>query len=349
MGRTPFLIAAVLCAAALLPAAASATPSRVFMSTSGSSINLNGTDGTRHEVSVSTAVITVEEETSTVFDLRDSAGAIATGDRCEQVSPNRVRCPAEAVTAIGVRLGVVSDEIRIGADVPAGVRTNLDGGSGDDVIVGGPGTDDIDGAGGADRLFGGPGNDILNGRNSGDVLDGGRGGDELSGGGGLHDIVTYETRTAGVNVSIGRGGANDGGPEDASPTGADTVQADVEQVLGGAGSDVLIGDSTANLLSGGAGADFLFGMDGNDDLLGGADADQLRGSGNADSLRGGPGADVFLGGSGRDRLRSRDRARDTAINCGAGRGDRVVRDKGDPRGKRCELPKRRKGKRHRRG
>src|ERR1044072_3087396 len=139
--------------------------------------------------------------------------------------------PSRSRTARGAGAG-------IGPRDAASVRTNLAGGSGDDLLRGGIGADDLDGAGGNDELYGGPGADALAGRNGTDRLDGGPGGDELVGGGGLHDTVSYADRVAGVRVSIGSGGGDDGGPEDYSPSGADTVASDVEQVIGGAGADL---------------------------------------------------------------------------------------------------------------
>ena len=66
--------------------------------------------------------------------------------------------------------------------------------------------------------------------------------DTLSGGSGV-DAVDYSTRTTGVTVTLGGGPANDGeAGED------DSVGADVEGVLGGAGDDILIGDDLANAL-----------------------------------------------------------------------------------------------------
>jgi serralysin len=58
----------------------------------------------------------------------------------------------------------------------------------------------------------------------------------------------------------------------------------IENAVGGAGSDVLTGNETANLLKGVAGKDKLSGLAGNDTLDGGS---------GADTLVGGAGADVF--------------------------------------------------------
>ena len=60
--------------------------------------------------------------------------------------------------------------------------------------------------------------------------------------------------------------------------------AQVENVTGGNGSDVITGNALANALSGGAGDDILTGLDGNDTLTGG---DEI------DSLVGGAGNDIY--------------------------------------------------------
>ncbi|MCI0379352.1 MAG: M10 family metallopeptidase C-terminal domain-containing protein [Gemmataceae bacterium] len=80
---------------------------------------------------------------------------------------------------------------------------------------------------------------------------------------------------------------------------------DIENVLGGAGDDVLTGNGLDNLLRGNGGRDFLYGMngydilvggDGNDNLYGGSGRDILIGSQGWDYLDGGPDDDILIGG-----------------------------------------------------
>ncbi|WP_439577096.1 M10 family metallopeptidase C-terminal domain-containing protein [Elioraea sp.] len=84
--------------------------------------------------------------------------------------------------------------------------------------------------------------------------------------------------------------------------GYDTL-ANIENLIGSAFDDVLIGNDGPNtlwggagndLLDGGAGRDVLYGGDGNDTLLGGAGNDVLVGGTGVDVLTGGAGKDVFL-------------------------------------------------------
>jgi Ca2+-binding RTX toxin-like protein len=88
------------------------------------------------------------------------------------------------------------------------------------------------------------------------------------------DALYYAGTTEAVTVNLATGTA----------TGFTSI-ADVEDVFGGSGNDVLTGD---------AGANWLVGGDGADSLDGGDDPDRLEGGGNQDILTGGLGADTFV-------------------------------------------------------
>ena len=120
-------------------------------------------------------------------------------------------------------------------------------------------------------------------------------------GGGGSDWLDYSRRSTGVNVNLQA--------RTATSTGS---VVGVENVKGGSGNDVLIGDSHNNQLWGLAGNDTLCGGAGNDRLYGGAGRDRLYGEGGHDRLYGGPGNDMLKGGSGNDFLSGgsgRDRLR----------------------------------------
>jgi Ca2+-binding RTX toxin-like protein len=141
------------------------------------------------------------------------------------------------------------------------------GGDGDDVLYG---ADRLGlGADGDDRLYGGSGDDQLLGGPANDVLDGGLGADRMSGGAG-DDTVSYQTRTADIEVTFD-GMANDGERGE-----GDNVYDDVETVVGGADEDTLTGDRRPNILSGARGEDLLSGGGEPDTLTGGTDGDLLR-------------------------------------------------------------------------
>jgi serralysin len=76
----------------------------------------------------------------------------------------------------------------------------------------------------------------------------------------------------------------------------------IENALGGAGNDTLIGSETANSLDGGAGADVLRGNGGDDKLTGGGGSDTLDGGSGNDTLLGGNDNDILTGGAGNDTL-----------------------------------------------
>ena len=104
------------------------------------------------------------------------------------------------------------------------------------------------------------------------------------------DALDYADTTEAVTVNLATGTA----------TGFESI-AGVNNVGGGSGNDVLIGDAMPNVLAGGAGLDTLIGggganrLDGgaDDDWLVGGDVDGTAGDGDQDILTGGLGADTF--------------------------------------------------------
>lgn len=69
-----------------------------------------------------------------------------------------------------------------------------------------------------------------------------------------------------------------------------------ENVVGGSGNDILMGNSLANTLTGKAGNDILVGNAGNDKLPGGAGRDILIGGRGADVLKGGADEEILIAG-----------------------------------------------------
>ncbi|MBB2940952.1 Ca2+-binding RTX toxin-like protein [Actinoplanes lutulentus] len=177
------------------------------------------------------------------------------------------------------------------------IRTDVEGivgGSGNDRLYGTSRNDHLFGGPGNDRLQGGAGNDSLHGYEGSDVLDGGAGNDQLIGddpnagvwpdvirGGAGRDRVAYGNYTKPLTVDL------DGAQRDDGQAGErDTLGADLEDIVGGAGNDRLTGNASANnirgdlgndVIRGGAGNDVLDGEDGRDSLYGDAGDDQLSG------------------------------------------------------------------------
>jgi uncharacterized delta-60 repeat protein len=116
----------------------------------------------------------------------------------------------------------------------------IDGGAGDDVLLGHQGRDRITGASGNDRIFGAGGDDWLSGNAQTDKANGGDGNDSIFGNGGSDRL---------------EGGA-----------GNDTIfGGDQPDGIGGDdGNDSLSGEGGHDRINGGAGADFMSGGGGND-------------------------------------------------------------------------------------
>jgi len=183
---------------------------------------------------------------------------------------------------------------------------SIEGGSGDDTLesgvdaaslAGGPGNDTLVGSPEGESLLGQDGDDDIAAGGGNDSLAGGAGMDLLAGGPG-HDEASYAGVVTPLRLSIGDG-ANDGAAGE-----GDDIRADVEDLIGGSGADLMIGTAEANRLVGLGGADRMFGGDG---------ADRLEGANDGDRLDAGPGADSVIAGA-RDRLLLDDGERDTA-NC----------------------------------
>ena len=130
----------------------------------------------------------------------------------------------------GVSTGRISDDI----------EDFIEGGGGDDVILGRDGDDLLSGGGGDDRVDGGRGDDTLSGGSGNDRLDGRRGDDRLDGKRGDDDLRGGD----GADRLDGRRGGDDlsGGDGD-------------DRLFGQRGDDVIRGGQGADELGGGSGAD----------------------------------------------------------------------------------------------
>jgi len=140
----------------------------------------------------------------------------------------------------------------------------LRGGPGDDRLVSSslPYTSTmLDGGGGRDELHGGYGDEMLtDGDRDGAPGDAAPGPDVLDGGLGGVNTLSYRQRTAPVFVGL----------QNRTPDGSrgegDRVRL-VQNVIGGAGDDRLVGDAAPNQLDGGRGRDTLIGRENSDRFL----------------------------------------------------------------------------------
>jgi hypothetical protein len=151
-----------------------------------------------------------------------------------------------------------------GADTITPDVEDLTGGDGADHLTGGSDNNTIDGGFGCS-------NDVLSGLGGADTLEGGSGADTFSGGTG-EDTVSYADHlSAAVSASLdgvandGRAGTDGAGGTCAGPA-ADSIGSDIEDLVGSASGDTLIGNNGRNALTGGPGSDQLSGL-GETDLL----------------------------------------------------------------------------------
>ena len=144
---------------------------------------------------------------------------------------------------------------------------NVTGSDYSDVLTGDGQANQLDGGEGDDILEGGAGADRLNGGENDDILEGGAGADRLYGGPGV-DWASYQGSDAGVTVNLNSGKGKGGHAQS-------DVIIDIENVIGTAHRDTLIGDEGANQLEGGGGHDYLEGGAGADQLDGGAGWDRI--------------------------------------------------------------------------
>ena len=222
---------------------------------------------------------------------------ITTGAGCTSVDASMAVCSVPAGSTelflhAVVDLGDVGDGAHaLGACGPKvnqeefDCGTTIDGGAGEDTIVGPQaGTTHLEGGDGDDRLtaLGPEADDSANFT----MFDGGPGSDYLAGNN-LYDRVSYADRAADVRVTLD-GRANDG------EAGEGDNVVDIRGVVTGSGADVVVGNSRANFISTGAGRD------------------SVRAGAGGDSLDGGPGRDDLRGSTGKDGFEARDGSRESS-------------------------------------
>jgi Ca2+-binding RTX toxin-like protein len=341
---------------AILIASPAALASTVTV-TGGNTVSVAETGDEVNQITVQ-----VDPETNAYYAVKDTAATLTPSGTCVAADGHFAYCPGAGIKTIIVQTGDRADAITLdAATIPGTISETIDGGSGSDyvrgantpgTVSGGSGNDDVQGWGtvnggaGSDLLIGSPLADNLRGGSGGDRLDGGFGADDIAGGS-QADTLIYSERVNGVNVTIGSGNFNDGGPEDQTGSRRDTVHGDVEVQYGTEGNDVLVGDRTPETLVGLGGDDFEVGNGGGDSVFGGPGGDRqfgksgndfLSGGPDDDFLRGGTGLDMMQGKNGIDRINARDGARDVKISCGPGpkRREGAKRDRRlDPRPRSC--------------
>jgi Ca2+-binding RTX toxin-like protein len=214
-----------------------------------------------------------------------------------------------------VRGGLAKDVLTAnGGDLtgePLSVPVELHGMGGPDILIGGAGNDVLIGGAGNDYEEGGAGNDRFDQgpwMNGNDILIGGHG----------RDRADFGLRTAPLEIYL------DDVANDGALLESDDVRSDIEDVIGGASDDLIVGSEVSNTLIGGlgedaldgaGGADILRGSAGGDVIWGGDGNDRIDGNDGKDSLFGDNGNDTLLGGNGNDLLEGGEGA--DVLTCGA--------------------------------
>jgi Ca2+-binding RTX toxin-like protein len=222
--------------------------------------------------------------------VTDVGGSLDAGPGCMAVRAEQVNCPTTSPSLTAFVFAGDGDDT-----VSSSVAVNVDGGSGDDRLVGSPA---------ADALYGGKGQDVLRGDDGDDALQDGRlvtfgaadwpgeslgshlrsriepvraERDVFDGGAGV-DGLGYTGRRRGIVVDLSRGDRPAGAPGE-----GDLLQG-LERVDGTEGDDRLLGDDVANSLGGHAGDDLLIGRGGDDELRGHLGSNRLRGNAGDDLI-----------------------------------------------------------------
>jgi Ca2+-binding RTX toxin-like protein len=161
---------------------------------------------------------------------------------------------------------------------------NVIGGAGNDQLIGNQFANQLEGGGGGDTLTGGAGNDLLFGGTGDDVylflaatvLETDTVREQLNEG-----VDRFDFSTLSATVPVTADLANDTLLATHTNRTINTFAAgqalNIENVTGGAGNDVLLGNSASNRLDGGLGNDTLRGLLGDDMLTGGTGSDLLDG------------------------------------------------------------------------
>lgn len=272
------LLGSLLLTIALVPAASAQAATVSLQSDSG---QVDGETG--DEILPSSVSFSITDRIGEVNDMTvrvegrvvvvtDRAARLTHGKRCTDEPGGGVRCvlPETDELDFGIDAGGGDDTVRMTGSEP--VDAYLGGGDGADRLTGGVGPERLYGGPGIDLLRGGPGDDELTGDDPsyrGDASPPAPSPDALDGGPGT-DRVSFDQRPTGVRVDL------------AARIAAEDALRSIENVQGGTGDDVLLGDDGKQTFVDSEGVDTVDGRGGNDAIE------------FAEHVRGGPGDDVLF-------------------------------------------------------
>jgi hypothetical protein len=285
---TPFEVSVRICLLTVALSALITVPASAATFTASSDCDRSGC---RHAAVLRAApgernAVTVTSTAPRVTEIRDSAAPITLGATylCQEVDAHAVRCTAPEREYINFKI-LLGD----GDDTASSDNAN---------VYGGPGADHLTGQSGT--LSGGPGPDELTAGPEGVAFlddDGARPAQDRYIGSKAPDTLAYRGRDSGVRVDLAGGRV---GPDRDAVT-------DVEDVIGGNGDDVLMGNRADNTLEGEWGADRIVGGAGEDTIytgiFGGIDEPDRAGPDRVDAGAGKDTVHVTTRQSGGDRIR----------------------------------------------
>jgi subtilisin family serine protease len=253
--------------------------------TSAGTLTVNAAAGSRNTI----AITRIES----AYRVIDMSSTLSVSGNCALADVHHAVCLDPDITRIVINGNDGDDKILNSTNV----ATTIYGGSGNDVLRGGTAVDTLMGEAGNDTIMGGRGY-------GSDVISGGTGTDTLS----YQDFDD----AAPLLINLGGGGYNGSlGGE------TDSVNADVENAIGGNGSDLIHGSSGPNVIAGGAGDDTMFPDGGNDtvDGSGGTDTIDLKSATSASAVNlGSAGAQTINSAFGSDTLKNIENASGSPYN-----------------------------------
>ena len=271
--------------------------------------SMSGTDVTRFNVNLASTIggasgdvaadtIIVNGTTADdVITLTTNAGNIQVSGLAVQVQIAHSEPASDSIVVNGLD----GDDVIDGSAVDAGGQPlTLDGGLGDDILLGGVG---------ADTLRGGDNDDVLLGGGGLDVLDGGLGTNTVlqDGNNVTTGIVSVFGHSFADTMTLSRDAGGNILSNGVPIAGATVANTALIRVFGLGGDDTITlneasGALPAAMLFGGAGIDTLTGGSGSDLIFGGAESEALLGKGGFDWLFGGRGNDTLTGGDADDQV-----------------------------------------------
>ena len=221
--------------------------------------------------------LTDADETSVFSYANPGSGNVLTLNGSPLLFGGTVTAPAAGIFNIQFEAYGGDDTIDLSALSNAPFTSfylcTLNGGAGDDLIIGSPINDDISGGDNSDRLEGRGGNDIIYGGDGDDtyVFSGSAalGTDIVELGGSGTDTLDFSAFGYAASVDL-----NSTSEQIVAATLRLVLAGQIEHILGSPQADNLRGTSGDNVLGGGGGNDILTGLGGTDVLNGGAGSDR---------------------------------------------------------------------------